>query len=294
MSDGPRHGVLPVDKPLGVTSHDVVATARRALGVRRIGHTGTLDPFASGLLLLCVGEATRLAEYLTGMDKTYEATALLGVATDSGDRDGAVMASTEAWRGVSPEALEEALSGLRGTLSQVPPGLSAKKVDGVPAHRRVRRGEEVMLGPQTVTVHELTVTGFEPPDVRLRVRCSSGTYVRALARDLGAALGVGAHLTALRRTEVGPFTLEGAVTVAELEAEDRVDAALLSPARALSHLPRVAVDAGGAADLAHGRTVPVGGVGDAAVAAAVWEHRLVAVGAVASGRFQPRKVLAHG
>lgn len=294
MRDGPRAGVLPVDKPVGVTSHDVVAAARRALGVRRIGHTGTLDPFASGLLLLCVGEATRLAEYLTGMDKAYEATALLGVDTDSGDRDGAVLASTDAWREVSRERLDAALSGLRGTLSQLPPSLSAKKVDGVPAHRRVRRGEEVTLSPQTVTVHELTVTRFAPPDVHLSVRCSSGTYVRSLARDLGTALGVGAHLTALRRTEVGPFTLEGAVALGELEAEDRVDAALLSPARAVGHLPRCAVDAGGAADLALGRPVAVAGAEDAAVATAVCEDRLVAVGTVAEGRFQPRKVLAHG
>ncbi|HSW30733.1 MAG TPA: tRNA pseudouridine(55) synthase TruB [Longimicrobiales bacterium] len=294
MTAGSLHGVLPVDKPVGMTSHDVVASARRALGERRIGHTGTLDPFASGLLLLCVGEATRLAEYLTGMDKTYEATVLLGMATDSGDRDGAVLARSDAWREVSRDALDAALARFRGDLQQLPPTLSAKKVAGVPAHRRVRRGEEVTLQPQAVTVHELTVTGCAPPEVHLFLRCSSGTYVRSLARDLGEALGVGAHLTALRRTAVGLFGVVGAVGLADLEDHARVDGALLSPLDALAHLPRWMVEAESAADLGHGRAVDAADAPDAPVAAAVCADRLVALGAIADGRFLPRKVLAHG
>jgi tRNA pseudouridine55 synthase len=294
VSIGPLHGVLPVDKPVGVTSHDVVASARRALGERRIGHTGTLDPFASGLLLLCVGEATRLAEYLTGMDKTYEAAARLGAETDSGDPDGSMLATSEGWRDVSREALDAALAAFRGAIEQLPPSLSAKKVDGVPAHRRVRRGEEVTLHPQAVTVHEITVTAFAPPDVQLRVRCSSGTYVRALARDLGQALGVGAYLTALRRTAVGSFAVGDALGLRELEDRPRVEGAFLAPLDALRHLPRCTVGSTSATDLAHGRSVDVAEVEDAPVVAAVWEGRLVAVGSVASGHFRPRKVLAHG
>ncbi len=294
MTSALLHGVLPVDKPVGLTSHDAVACARRALGERRIGHTGTLDPFASGLLLLCVGEATRLAEYLTGMDKTYEATARLGVATDSGDPDGAVVATSEEWGQLSRDALDAALCRFRGAIEQLPPSLSAKKVGGVPAHRRVRRGEEVVLRPQTVRVHELTVTGFHPPHVELRVRCSSGTYVRSLARDLGEALGIGAHLTALRRTAVGSFAVEDAVAVGKLSDRSRVDAAFLSPLDALAHLPRCTVGSDSAADLVHGRAVEAAEAPDAPVAAAVCLDRLVAVGAIAEGRFLPRKVLAHG
>lgn len=294
MSGGPLHGVLPVDKPAGATSHDVVAAARRALGERRIGHTGTLDPFASGLLLLCVGEATRLAEYLTGADKCYDARLRLGVATDSGDLEGEVVFSSEGWRDVTPDALEAALAGLRGAQEQLPPRLSAKKVAGVPAHRRVRRGEEVTLRLQAVTVHELEGTCFEPPDVRLRIRCSSGTYVRALARDLGDRLGVGAHVTALRRTAIGGFGVERALTVGQLGDSPAVAAALLPPLAALAHLPRFEVGAAAADDLAHGRGVGAPGEPAASVVVATHRSRIVAVGEIGEGWFRPRKVLAHG
>ncbi len=294
MSSGSVHGVLPVDKPRGPTSHDVVAVARRALGVRRIGHTGTLDPFASGLLLLCVGEATRLAEFLTGMDKTYEATLRLGVATTSGDLDGEAISISEAWRDLAPGTLASALQAFRGSLEQVPPSLSAKKVGGVPAHRRVRRGEEVVLTPQAVTVHELDLLGFEPPEVRLRIRCSSGTYVRSLARDLGNALLVGAHLTELRRTAIGRFGLDEALSLDDLGVEARVAGAIISPLGAVESLARVLVDAASAADLGHGRAVDVGDLPDVGVAVAACGATLVAIGHVRGGRFLPRKVLAHG
>lgn len=288
-----RDGVLPVDKPVGPTSHDVVAEARRALGERRIGHTGTLDPFASGLLLLCVGRATRVAQFLTGMDKTYEATARLGIATDTEDREGEVVSSSEGWREVTPERLEEALAPLRGEILQAPPRFSAKKIGGEAAHRRVRRGESVELEPVVVTVHELSVVAFDPPDVRLRVRCSSGTYVRSLARELGEALGVGAHLTALRRTAVGAFGVDGAPTPGELRDGEVVEAAWITPLEALASLPRIELDEEGARELGHGRAVAAGPIEDADPAVAARQGALAAIGAVREGRFHPRKVFVH-
>jgi tRNA pseudouridine55 synthase len=287
-----RDGVLPVDKPVGPTSHDVVAAARRALNERRVGHTGTLDPFASGLLLLCVGRATRISEFLTGLDKSYLATARLGIATDSEDREGEVVAESEGWRQVGPADLEAALQGLTGRILQVPPRFSAKKVDGEAAHRRARRGEDVALDPRPVTVHELEVLDFQPPSLRFRIRCSSGTYVRSVARDLGEALGVGAHLTELRRTAVGPFGVEGALGLEELEQADRVQSAWISPLEALAHLPRLEVDEPREGDLTHGRSVPAPGLPEGGPALAARGSRLVAVGEVRHASFRPRKVFA--
>lgn len=282
-----------MDKPVGPTSHDVVAVARRALGVRRIGHTGTLDPFASGLLLLCVGGATRLAQFLTGMDKTYEATALLGVTTDSEDRDGEVITRSDAWRQVTETALKAALGDLTGEILQVPPRFSAKKIGGVAAHRLARQGAEVELPPNRVTVHNLALVAFEAPEVRLLVRCSSGTYVRSLARDLGEALGVGAHLTALRRTAVGRFTVDGALDLDDLADPERVVRASLSPAAALADLPRVQLDDAGAREVGHGRAVSTS-LSDGSPVTACLGEELVAIGEVRDGRFRPRKVLtAH-
>ena len=293
MSSRPRDGVLLFDKPEGPTSHDVVVGARRAFKERRIGHTGTLDPFASGLLLLCVGQGTRLVEFLTGLDKTYDATARLGVATDTEDRDGAVVSTSEGWRGVGEDALEAAAAGLRGAIRQLPPRFSAKKVDGEAAHRRARRGEEVVLEPRVVTVHELTVLAWEPPDVRLLVRCSSGTYVRSLARDLGDVLGVGAHLTRLRRTAIGTFAVEGALHPGDLSDEAKLASAWMSPLAALAHLPRVEVDADGIRALGHGQAVPVAGAPDGAVTTAAHDGVLIAVGEVRHATFLPRKVFVH-
>ncbi|MCG6956539.1 MAG: tRNA pseudouridine(55) synthase TruB [Gemmatimonadetes bacterium] len=290
MSGLARDAVLPVDKPEGPTSHDVVAMARRSLGERRVGHTGTLDPFASGLLLLCVGKATRIAEFLTGMDKSYEAVARLGTATDTLDRDGEVVAVSEGWRGLGAGDVERALAGLRGTISQVPPRYSAKKVGGVAAHRMARRGEAVDLPPTQVTVHELRVTFYRPPDLGLKIVCSSGTYVRALARDLGSALGVGAHLTALRRTAVGRFRVEDALGLDDLSSEDRLGARWIQPLAALAALPRTKLDESTVADVRHGRAVAVCDVPDGTPVVASREEVLVAVGEVRDGRFRPRKV----
>lgn len=280
-------GVLPVDKPEGPTSHDIVARARRALGERRIGHTGTLDPFASGLLLLCVGSATRLAQYLTGQEKEYVARARLGVATDTLDRDGEVVSESEGWRELTADALESALEEFRGEILQMPPRFSAKKVGGVPAHRRARRGETVELAPVSVTVHELVLTEVTLPEVEFRMVCSSGTYVRAVARDLGASLGVGAHLTALRRTRVGRFRVEDAVPG---DFDSPIPAAAwLSPLDALADLPSLAVDADQAARLTQGQRLKAGG-GPEGLTAVHYEGRLLAVCRRRDGVLHPEKV----
>jgi len=290
VTGGEPFGVVPVDKPEGPTSHDVVSRARRALGIRRIGHTGTLDPFASGLLLLCVGRATRLAEFLTGLDKSYEATAVLGVTTDTEDRDGRVISTSQDWRGLGRRQVLEAMSSLRGTVLQTPPRYSAKKLGGEPAHRRARRGEEVELAPRRVMVHELELVDFSPPLVRFTVTCSSGTYVRALARDLGERLAVGAHLSYLRRTAIGPYSVGGAISPEELNDGDRVREAWMEPLAAMAHLPRLPLAPAQAADVRLGRAVPTEAHDGAIVVAAEGED-LVAVGSVSEGAFRPRKVL---
>lgn len=288
----PAGFVLPVDKPEGPTSHDVVGAARRALGERRVGHSGTLDPFASGLLLLCVGRATRIAEYLTGLDKAYEATALLGVSTDTLDRDGEVVARSDAWRGLTAAAVRSALEALGGDVEQVPPQYSAKKVDGVAMHRRARRGERVELEACAVTIHQIELTGFDAPEVRLRVGCSSGTYVRALARDLGDALGVGAHLTRLRRTAIGRFDVADAMALDALGDASAVARARISPADALGHLPSLLVGEEAARRLAQGQRVRVADAPDGALVAVVDPGGLCAVAEVAGGVVRPQKVFA--
>jgi tRNA pseudouridine55 synthase len=288
----PAGFVLPVDKPEGPTSHDVVGSARRALGERRVGHSGTLDPFASGLLLLCVGRATRLSEYLTGLDKAYEAKAVLGVATDTLDRDGAVVARSDAWHMLDAAAVSSALDAFRGDIQQVPPQYSAKKVEGIAMHRRARRGEHVELEPCTVTIHDIALTGFEAPEVRFRVRCSSGTYVRALARDLGESLGVGAHLTGLRRTSIGTFDVADAVALAALDDATAVARARISPAEALAHLPSLRVEEATARRLAQGQRVRLDDAPDGALVAVLDPTGLCAVAEVAGGVVRPQKVFA--
>src|SRR3712207_6430707 len=210
-------GLLLVDKPGGMTSHDVVARARRVLSVRRVGHAGTLDPMATGLLILGVGTATRLLGHVGGHDKTYEATIRLGQATVTDDREGEVLTTTST-TGIDDAAVAAALAAQTGPLQQVPSSVSAVKVAGRRSYDRVRAGESVELAPRSVTVHRLDVHRIERPapdlvDVEVTVSCTAGTYIRAIARDTGAALGVGGHLTALRRTASGPFSVERATAV---------------------------------------------------------------------------------
>ena len=207
----PPSCLVVVDKPGGMTSHDVVAKVRRAMGTRKVGHAGTLDPMATGVLVLGVERATRLLGHLMLTDKTYDATIRLGVTTTTDDAEGEVVAAADT-AGLDETAVRTALESFVGEIEQVPSAVSAIKVDGKRAYQRVRDGEDVVLQPRRVTVHAIEVRSVDGPELTVRVHCSSGTYVRALARDLGAALGVGGHLTALRRTRVGDFTLDEANT----------------------------------------------------------------------------------
>lgn len=285
-------GVLPVDKPEGPTSHDVVAMARRALRTRRIGHTGTLDPFASGLLLLCLGPATRLAEYLTGLPKRYDATVRLGAATDTDDLTGAVLSREEGWRGLSDAAIREALARQVGTILQTPPIYSAKKVAGERMYEAARRGERPEIAPVEVTIHSIEVRGIALPDVEIVVDCSSGTYIRAIARDLGAALGVGGHLARLRRTRVGTHEVSGALPVDRLDDPGAVGDAMIRPEDAVSHFPRVTLDTDEARKVANGGAVPAPGEGTEGetVALLAPDGDLLAVAERAGGLLRPRKV----
>lgn len=294
MGSGAPNGVLPVDKPAGPTSHDAVAAVRRALRTREVGHTGTLDPFASGLLLVCLGRATRLAEYLTGLPKTYLATLRLGEATDTDDLTGEVIASSDAWRSLSREQVEDALRAQVGTIQQLPPSYSAKKVGGERMYAAARRGEAVERRPVAVTVYAIRVLRVDLPDVDFEVECGAGTYIRAIARDVGAALGVGGHLRALRRTRVGAHAVDGAVPLDALGDAGRVRAALLSPLAAVAHLPRVDVDEAGIAALRHGRALPASDDAPAGtpLALASAEGELLAIGERIDNIIRPRKVFA--
>lgn len=218
MTQAALSGLVVVDKPGGITSHGVVARVRRLAGTRKVGHAGTLDPMATGVLVLGVGRATRLLGHLMLTDKGYDATIRLGVVTTTDDAEGEVVSAT-ALDGITEEDVRRTLATFVGEIEQVPSAVSAIKVDGKRAYARVRDGEQVALKARGVTIHELTVHDVALPDVRISVRCSSGTYIRAIARDLGAALGVGGHLTELRRTAVGSFGLDQARTLEELEEE---------------------------------------------------------------------------
>ena len=251
----PAGGLVIVDKPAGLTSHDVVARVRRLARTRRVGHAGTLDPMATGVLVLGVERATKLLGHLTGTDKGYAATIRLGLSTVTDDAEGEVTGGSPA-AGVTEDAVRAGLATLTGAQQQVPSAVSAVKVGGRRAYARVRAGEEVELAPRRVTVSRLELLGLRRPapdlvDLDVEVDCSSGTYVRALARDLGAALGVGGHLTALRRTRVGPFTLADALTLDELAARPDPVVVPLDAAVAAS-FPRRDLDPDEAGRLAHG------------------------------------------
>jgi tRNA pseudouridine55 synthase len=287
-------GILPVDKPVGPTSHDVVGAVRRALKTRAVGHTGTLDPFASGLLLVCVGPATRLAEYFAPLPKTYVATMRLGESTNTDDHTGEVISSSDAWRELPPERIEAALAEQVGEIQQVPPAFSAKKVEGERMYDVARRGGEVDLPPVAVTIYAIRVISIDLPDVVFEVECGSGTYIRAIARDVGAALSVGGHLRELRRTRIGPHDVARAVPMDRLAEAEFVADAMIAPADALAHLPRVVADARGEADVRHGRALPAPEdlrvTGPVAIVGA--DGGLLAVGESADGIVRPRKVFA--
>ncbi|SCG52767.1 tRNA pseudouridine(55) synthase TruB [Micromonospora halophytica] len=257
-------GLIVVDKPGGMTSHDVVARIRRLAKTRRVGHGGTLDPMATGVLVIGVGRATRLLTYVIGAGKSYTATVRLGQATVTDDAEGDVIATTPAGQ-LTDEAVGQAFAALRGEIDQVPSAVSAIKVNGQRAYKRVREGESVELPARRITISRLDVLAVrrdtpDVVDVDIDVTCSSGTYIRALARDAGLALGVGGHLTALRRTAVGNFTLTEAATLNELEqrAPDVVNLPL--DAAADRYFPRRDANADEAKVLSHGGPLDATGV----------------------------------
>jgi tRNA pseudouridine55 synthase len=280
---GTRSGILLVDKPGGLTSHDVVARTRRAAGTRKVGHAGTLDPMATGLLVLGLNSSTRLLTYLVGLDKEYFATIRLGTTTTTDDAEGETV-STSSTHGVTDEAIADGIAALTGEISQVPSSVSAIKVDGKRAYALVREGETVELKPRAVTIGAFELLARRGDELDVRVECSSGTYIRALARDLGAALAVGGHLTALRRTRIGPFSVAEA---SELEDID-VAAGLIEPTAAASRLfPTLTLDAQQAVDLAHGKRFSVDAPDGSPVAAVAETGRLVGLVTIADGRLSP-------
>lgn len=258
-ADAPTYnGILNIDKPAGWTSHDVVAWVRRVLREKRVGHAGTLDPLATGVLLVCVGQATRVAEYLMGGEKVYRAEVQLGVVTDTYDADGQVLA-TAAVPPLSADDLRLALAGFVGEIQQAPPAYSAIKQDGVAAYRRARRGEAVALAARPVHIRAIALTDWSTPRLTIEVTCGPGTYIRSLAHDLGQALGCGAMLTRLARLRSSRFTLDDAVDLDALADAWRAGelARCLHPLEAaLEGLARVPVDAGQAERLMHGQSIP--------------------------------------
>jgi tRNA pseudouridine55 synthase len=244
-------GLLLIDKPKGITSHDAVAAVRRALGTRKVGHAGTLDPMATGLLLVGVGRATRLLRFLGDLDKEYEGTARLGVETDTLDADGE--ATRTAAVDVTESQVREAMRALTGEIEQRPPAYSAVKVGGRKLYEAARKGEELAAPPRRVRVDAFDLVRYQPPDLDFRVVCSSGTYVRALLADVGAALGCGAHLTRLVRTRIGPYRVSEAV------APDAASEPLAIE-EAVAHLPRVVLEPEEAIAARHGRPLGPAGV----------------------------------
>jgi tRNA pseudouridine55 synthase len=251
-------GVLVIDKPVGLTSHDVVQIVRRGTGIRRAGHTGTLDPRASGVLVILIGPAVRLSEFVSASDKRYQATISLGAVTETYDAESEITDSASI-DDLTEDQFNEILAQFVGEIEQVPPPYSAVKVKGRKAYEMARKGEEVKLEPRKINVYNLDVLEWAPPEVVVDVFCSSGTYVRSLANDLGQALGVGAHLVGLRRTKSGRFTLRDAVPLRRLrESFDAGDwyRFLIPAAEALGDWPSIELDADQVELVRHGHRVP--------------------------------------
>ena len=310
------NGVLIIDKPAGMTSHDVVARVRKIVGERRVGHTGTLDPFATGVLVVLVGRATRLAQFLSGAEKEYEAVIRLGYRTDTGDITGAQVeesrANPQSTQSLRKENIEAALASLRGEFEQTPPMYSAKKIAGRKLYELARRGEEVERKPVRVTVREfeaiaregalLTPNDGGSHDLTVRVVCSAGTYIRTLAEDFGRHLGLGAHVAALRRTRAGDFNAADASSLerlSELAQAALIESALISPDAAISHLPAVSLSADDVSRALHGVDLPI-----EHAQASDWPDgqpvrmrdvngKLIAVGIYQRGVIHPKVVIAE-
>jgi tRNA pseudouridine55 synthase len=296
-------GVVVVDKPAGMTSHDVVGVVRGALGMRRVGHTGTLDPGATGVLVCAVGRATRLVPVLQAGPKTYAATAVLGVTTDSQDADGEVVRTVDAGH-LTEHQVCEVMTRFIGDIEQVPPMVSAVRVGGQRLHELARAGVEVEREPRAVTVHDLVMEDWHPgthPQVSFLVTCSAGTYVRTLAHDMGAALGVGGSLVSLRRVANGPFTVDQALSLEEIRAagaDHALRSRLMSPAAATAHLAHIPVPPELALRMAHGQRVALDDLDHAPVeedpvAVIDDRDRLVGIFVPRQGVLQPDVVMAR-
>lgn len=287
-------GILNIDKPGGMTSHDVVARVRRLVGIRRVGHAGTLDPLATGVLLVCLGRTTRLVEYLVGRPKTYETTIRLGQTTDTYDAEGAVIAEQPIV--VTPEEVEAALSQFRGPIRQQPPLYSAVKQGGQPLHKLARqdaaRAAQIERPFREITIYELELLAFSPPWLRLRVVCSSGTYIRSLAHDLGQVLGCGGHVVVLRRLAVGEFDVESAVPLDQLTAENW-QRYLLAGEAAVAHLPRLHLTMEESGQLQQGKRLPQRPEQPRTELVAVYDEAGMFIGVATAGRgyWQPRKIM---
>jgi tRNA pseudouridine55 synthase len=282
------HGLLVLDKPAGLTSRDAVDRAAKWFPRKtKIGHAGTLDPLATGVLVLAVGQATRLIEYVQAMTKVYRTRIRLGATSDTDDADGTVTPSAAAVP-VDEAVVRTALNAFLGDISQTPPAYSAARVEGRRAYDLARRGADVTLAPRTVRIDRIDIREYCWPDLELDIHCGKGTYIRSIARDLGQGLGVGGHVTVLRRLRIGPFAVEDAVSLdADAETAHRK---LLPTSAAVGHLPAVRVTADEAARLRNGQTIAADGDGEVAVLDEAGE--LVAVGTVNGGRLKPEKVIA--
>jgi tRNA pseudouridine55 synthase len=290
-------GVVNLDKPVGPTSHDMVGLLRRLTGTRRIGHAGTLDPLASGVLPILVGAATRFSEELTGGRKRYDAVVRLGARSATDDAEGPIAVSGAPLPG--EDAIRDALARFVGIYDQRPPDFSARKQGGTTAHRAARAGAPIEVAPRRVTVYAIDLVSIEPVDglldVRMDVTCGAGTYIRAIARDLGEALGCGGYLGALRRTEAAGLRADDGLRPDQLEvlaAEGRL-AEAVRPVGDLLPLPRVTLEGDAAWRFVHGSSQPLGDVSDGRVAVLRGEE-LLGIGAVSSGMLQPEKVIATG
>jgi len=250
------NGFVVIDKPAGITSHDVVSRVRRILGIKKVGHTGTLDPFATGVLPIAVNDGTKAIPFLDEGSKTYEALLRLGVTTDTLDMTGAILSESDP-SCVTPQQFVSSLSHFTGAISQIPPMYSAIKQNGQPLYKLARQGVEVERKARDVEIYSLELLLFELPHAAIRVVCSRGTYIRSLADDIGRSLGSGAALQELRRTASGPFRIEDAMTLAELEVaagEGKGEALCQSPMAALGHLPEVPLNAAGVEGLRFGKS----------------------------------------
>jgi len=321
---------LIVDKPAGITSHDVVARVRRLTGIRRVGHAGTLDPFATGVLIICVGRATRLVQFLVGLDKEYVATVRFGFATDTQDLTGKQITPLRSSNELAEVEIERVLGEFVGPQTQVPPMYSAKKVEGQRLYRAARAGLEIERPPQAIEVYSISMdkggvgragNGDGTMDVTVKIRCSSGTYVRTIANDIGARLGVGAHLAALRRTAVGRFSIESAATLTQMEEQSKLarEASgsasgvqlkqgrfFLTPAELVQHLPSVRLLDSDALRIRNGQAIGLDAEGGRAAVGADKpldlvgllgpEGSLIGIGAYSQnkGVIEPRVVLDTG